>query len=295
MDVSIIIVNFNTKDITQKCIESIFQHTSDITFEIILVDNASSDGSVELFQNDNRINLVKSDANLGFGRANNLGFQYATGKYIFLLNSDTLLKNNAVKLFFDTAEKEHCKNIGCWGTMLKDKNGNIGVSYGKFPSLLHDLYIEAILLPYATIFNKSITVTSNLYNYPTKNNIVDYISGADLFIKKEIADIYGLFSPSYFLYCEETDMQKRYNKANIYSKILTEPDIIHLEGSSQQKNNYQRQLIMLQSKMTFFKRWNSKVSIYLYLLLLTPIKYLNFIVSQKDKAFRKQYIKILWE
>ena len=133
MDVSIIIVNFNTKDITQKCIESIFQHTSDITFEIILVDNASSDGSVELFQKDNRINLVKSDANLGFGRANNLGFQYATGKYIFLLNSDTLLKNNAVKLFYDTAEKEHCKNIACWGTMLKDKNGNIGVSYGNFP------------------------------------------------------------------------------------------------------------------------------------------------------------------
>ncbi|UVV84289.1 glycosyltransferase [Bacteroides thetaiotaomicron] len=105
MDVSVIIVNYNTKALTKSCIESIFSETCGIEFEVILVDNASSDGSKELFQIDERIIFIESNVNLGFGKANNLGYKYATGKYIFLLNSDTLLKNNAIKLFFDFAEK----------------------------------------------------------------------------------------------------------------------------------------------------------------------------------------------
>jgi GT2 family glycosyltransferase len=97
MDVSITIVNYNTKDLLKQCIESVFEKTQDVEFEIIVVDNASSDGSQqmvkELFP---KVTLIESPENLGFGRANNLGNKVAKGKYLFILNSDTILIENSI-------------------------------------------------------------------------------------------------------------------------------------------------------------------------------------------------------
>ena len=99
MDVSIIIVNYNTKKLTSDCINSIYEKTTGIRFEVIVVDNNSSDGSQDLFFFDFRIKFVEAGENLGFGKANNKGVEIASGKYVFFLNSDTILVNNAVKLF----------------------------------------------------------------------------------------------------------------------------------------------------------------------------------------------------
>lgn len=99
MDVSVIIVTYNTLALTRDCIDSIFRHTANVQFEVIVVDNASEDGSYDYFSKDRRIIYVYSQENMGFGRANNLGLEYASGEYIFLLNSDTYLKNNAIKIF----------------------------------------------------------------------------------------------------------------------------------------------------------------------------------------------------
>ena len=111
MDVSIIIVNFNTRQMTSECIDSIIEKTQGLEFEIILVDNASTDGSKEFFEKDERITYIYSEKNGGFGYGNNLGMKVAKGKYFFLLNSDTLLINNAVKEFYDYAEKDDKKRV----------------------------------------------------------------------------------------------------------------------------------------------------------------------------------------
>lgn len=113
MDVSIIIVNYNTKKLTSDCIQSVIDKTLGIDYEIILVDNASTDGSKELFENDERIIYIYSDKNGGFGYGNNRGMEIAQGKYFFLLNSDTILLNNAVKEFFDYAECHGDKGLYC--------------------------------------------------------------------------------------------------------------------------------------------------------------------------------------
>ena len=102
MDVSIIIVNYNTKKLIKNCINSIYKHTKDVDFEIIVSDNGSVDGSVEMIKSEfPNVILIENNANLGFGAANNRGLKIAKGKYIFYLNSDTVLLNNAVKYFFD--------------------------------------------------------------------------------------------------------------------------------------------------------------------------------------------------
>lgn len=294
IDVSIIIVNYNTRQLTQNCINSIFQHTHNVCFEVIVVDNDSTDGSKEMLASDARIRYIQSGANLGFGKANNRGYAAAKGKYLFLLNSDTILLNNAIKLFYDIAEGD-ASDVGCWGTMLLDNDGKEAVSYGKFIDLCDDLYLQWIRLPWSMLTKKPLKV--NWYNYPTKgNSYVDYITGADIFIRKEIADLYGLFDPAYFMYFEETDMQRRYASHNIKRRICTQPMIIHLEGGSQNKKkiNYKLQLIRFKSKLTYLKKWNSTLAYYSYIVALSLLRIPIVCVYPYPLSYKKEYFKILF-
>ena len=105
MDVSVIIVNYNTLHVLLPCLDSIMEHTGGISFEIIVVDNGSTDGSAETLSKDERIRFVQAGSNLGFGKANNLGLTLARGEYIFFLNSDTLLGNNAIGIMLGFARQ----------------------------------------------------------------------------------------------------------------------------------------------------------------------------------------------
>ena len=103
--VSIIIVNYKTKDLTLQCLDSVFQWTSGVEYEIILVDNHSEDGSVKKIRESYpNIKVIENKENQGFGRANNIGAKVAIGRYLFLLNSDTILVENVVKSFYDFME-----------------------------------------------------------------------------------------------------------------------------------------------------------------------------------------------
>ncbi|MBR0101257.1 MAG: glycosyltransferase, partial [Treponema sp.] len=120
IDVSVIIVNFNTKDLLQNCLRSIYEQTANVTIEVLVSDNGSTDGSLEMVrQQFPQTILLENNANLGFGKANNIAAKQAHGKYIFYLNSDTELKNNAIKYFFDYWENATEKNdIGALGCNL---------------------------------------------------------------------------------------------------------------------------------------------------------------------------------
>ena len=131
MDVSVIIVNYNTIELTLNCINSIFTHTLGIDFEVIVVDNNSDDGSGEILRLDKRIVFIQNLANEGFGSANNTGYQYAKGKYLFLLNSDTILLNNAIKLFYDYAEQHLSSCV--YGTMLLNPDNTMDTLMGNSP------------------------------------------------------------------------------------------------------------------------------------------------------------------
>lgn len=224
MDVSIIIVNYNTCQLTKMCIDSIFKYTSGICFEVLVIDNASKDESYEVLSKDARIKYIYSETNLGFGKANNLGYEMSKGKYLFLLNSDTILLNNAIKYFFDTFENLP-RNIACLGSVLKMKDGiTNNNSYSTFPSIYSNLcFFKELYL------RMQRTKKEKIFKYPFE---VDYIIGADLFLRKSVADKLGLFDPDFFMYFEDSEMQYRYHKAGYKSLIINEPQIIHLEGAS---------------------------------------------------------------
>ena len=130
MDVSIIIVNYNTKQLLADCLTTVFEKTRDIAFEVIIVDNASTDGSERYIKKRfPNMKSINSGENLGFGRANNL----------FFLNSDTLLLNNAIRIIFDYAESRQHEKIGTLGSWLLDKKGNPNNSFGFFPCATNEI------------------------------------------------------------------------------------------------------------------------------------------------------------
>lgn len=270
MDVSVIIVNYNTKDLTKNCIDSVFKWTKGVSFEVILVDNASKDGSKELFEKDNRINYVYNNENLGFGRANNIGASISKGNWLFFLNSDTYLLNDAISQLYNRANNSG-KDVACLGCIMLDCNKMVTHSYGMFPSKLRMLgnYTVLPLLSRLKIIKKIESSSNYNYEYLKGSGFfdVDYITGADLMLNSEVARILGMFDEDFFMYFEETEMQYRY-ACHGYRRIVVEgPQIIHLEGKSLQRQSIKKKTMKLSSYFKYVRKTNSMLTSFVYLLI----------------------------
>lgn len=234
LQVSIIIVNYNTKELLKNCLKSIYEQTLNLSFEIIISDNGSTDGSIEMLETDfPSVLILKNGKNLGFGAANNRALDIAKGKYIFFLNSDTILLNNAIKMFYDYFESHESEGIGALGSMLLDSNQNFIHSGDQFPSIkseVIDLFKQLLInlyLTIGTILKLKKKPKSHIYN--EYYGPIDYISGADMFLKN---NAFARFDEDFFLYFEETYLQYLMAKNNLNRYIINGPKIIHLCGGS---------------------------------------------------------------
>lgn len=224
--VSIIIVNYNTKELTLNCINSIFSKTKYISFEIILVDNASNDGSKEIFEKDKRIKYIYNYVNLGFGEGNNVGSKYAKGVYLLFLNPDTILVNNAIYILSEFMDLNPSV-IACGGNIY-DSDGNPSHSFRRyFPGIRWEINLAT-----RGLYDKLVYGKNSEFNYTENNMEVGYITGADLMIRESIFKECKGFSKDYFMYYEETDLCFRAKSSQ--TKIYSVPNakIIHLEGKS---------------------------------------------------------------
>lgn len=291
LDVSVIIVSYNTKDITLACLESVYTYSKYLSFEVIVVDNASRDDSVlAIKEKYPETIIIQSDVNLGFGKANNLGSKISKGKYVFLLNSDTILLNNALKYFYDFMEGN--LDVGAVGCKLLDANYHYTHSFGLFPSFKREcLY---------TINTIARFLGTNIDPFHEENYLVsaicdvDYITGADLFIRKSALETSEIFDSRFFMYFEETDFQFRLKERGFRRCIISDPLIIHLEGGSfDSKVPFKRFFYLEQSKLYYFsKRYSSKKYVYFrigyFLLRLLPTLLKKYTVNEK-----KEYLKLL--
>ena len=284
MDVSVILVSYNTKDLTRNCLNSIYEKTKDIEFEVYVVDNNSHDGSPEMVEQEfPQVRLIKNPDNKGFGAANNIAIRESNAKYIFCLNTDTLLLDNSIKQFFDFMEKEENQKIGACGGQLYYEDMTPAACAGHRPNLCGILFrlfkLQNILKP---IYNRffSLGITSD------KNAVlpyyVDYIVGADLFIRNSILKDLNGFDETFFMYYEETDLCKRIQTQGEKCIILPQVSIIHKEAKSFKGNNERKILLMKKSEC-----------IYLYKHFGMFIHFLMYIyccIKYKDD-FLKLYVK----
>lgn len=290
VNVSIIIVNYNTLHVLRPCLDSIVEQTKDINYEIIVVDNGSTDGSIEALSKDQRLTFIATGENLGFGRANNRGLELAQGKYIFFLNSDTLLKNNAVKMLYDFAE-HYQGQLGAVGCILEDQQGNRIHSYGKFPKMSDD-FRKLLWTPMMKALH---LYRQPSIKYPEEWMKVDYVTGADLFVGHQLLDIHGAFNPAFFMYYEEVEMELRFMTHGFDNILLNGPHIVHLEGEGGKDgtSKFLRDTLRQQkSEYIYFKLTEPRWKYYLYRIVHPVLRqtiWLNPNISFADKwTFVKQ-------
>lgn len=292
MDVSVIIVNYNTLEVTRNCINSIYDHTEGINFEVILVDNSSSDGSKEIFEVDSRLTYIYLDNNVGFGRANNIGLSKASGDYVLFLNSDTLLLNNAIKIMHEEICTRKQMKIGTLGCMLSGIDGNTIHSYGDFftiKSLINNALKAYTKNPFrrTRYIPQGIEVKDDFFR-------VDYVTGADAMVPMSVIKKIGAFDLSFFMYCEDCYMQYVYTQHGYSSYISIKPQIMHLESVSTNRSNashnLKKKILIERSRFIYIKKtslkWQYKFFRILYFILRFPFilkPTLNF--SEKKRYF----------
>ena len=243
MDVSVIIVNYKTCSLVVDCINSIYEKTKEVTYEVIVVDNNSDDGSVEtIVKMFPQVRIFSLKENIGFGKANNIGVQNAKGRYVFFLNSDTVLLNDAISIlanYLDTHD-----TVALCGGQLFDKKGNPSGSYLEYPEM--KFFLSLVLRGNVTY--------KELPIYP-EGEIPYYISGADMMMRKSFIDKYGAFDPDFFMYYEDTELSYRVRHLGFGVHFVPRAQIVHLHDMSPKERGpviSALDLYVIQSRGLFF-------------------------------------------
>jgi len=298
VDISIIIVNWNTKELLRNCLKSVYQTVQDIIFEVIVVDNASHDGSVDMMRGEfPRVTIVENTVNRGFGAANNQGFGIMKGRYVLLLNTDTVLTETAVHGLFSFMEAHPDAAMAC-GQLLNE-DGSKQNSVANFPTLL-TLLMNTSLLEY--LFPGSYPSKRYEHKEPVE---VDSGIGACLMVRKKAIDEVGMFDERYFFFFEETDWALQMRSAGWKVYHVPSAFIYHLQGQSIGRDIYSR-IEFYRSRYQFFRKWKSRpynVLVFSAVVLRLVINWLSASVVcmstvWMDKRARKRWLVycqlILW-
>ena len=263
MDLSILIVNYNTKGFLRNCLKSIYENIHGINYEIFVVDNASSDGSSEMVEKEfPQVKLIRNKENVGFSKANNQASKRATGEYFSLLNPDCLVKKGTLRKIVQFMN-EHLE-VGVVGCKIVNPNGRIEFSADKSLNLFTEFSLK---------FRKKLA-GSNCYfdrlltrNY-NKLREVDWVIGAFLIVRSKVyREVQGM-DENYFLYFEEIDFCKRIKKRGWKIYFNSDCEVLHLHGRSmatEAKEKISR--IYRESQLYYYKRHNPSQYFLLWLYL----------------------------
>jgi GT2 family glycosyltransferase len=248
--VSVIIVNYNVRYFLKQCIQSVLKSHLDTDLEIIVVDNNSSDGSVEMLRKEfPAVHCISNETNLGFGKANNMAIKMAKGDYVLILNPDTIIEEQTLQICFDYLQNN--PDAGALGVKMVDGSGTyLPESKRGFPTPLRSFFKisgMASLIPRSKLFNGYYLGHLD----PDSTQEVDVLTGAFLFTRKTILTEVGGFDEDYFMYGE--DIEICYQIKKLGKKIIYYPfsSIIHFKGESTRK-----------ASLNYIKRFYGAMQIY---------------------------------
>ncbi|PIR66451.1 MAG: glycosyltransferase family 2 protein [Parcubacteria group bacterium CG10_big_fil_rev_8_21_14_0_10_36_14] len=278
MDLSIIIVNWNTRQLLEGCLDSIYKNTHNINFDIFVVDNASHDNSAEMVEEKfSQVHLIKNNKNVGFATANNQAIRQATGKYILILNPDTLILSNTIEHALEIIK--NYPEIGILGPKTLDKNKNIQKTVRRDPNILSQLFFPSQMKKLFPNWGPIKKYYFNDFDYD-KESLVPQLQGSCLLINRELFQKIGFFDEKFFIWFEEVDLCLRTRKAEY--KILYSPDIeiIHYGGESfMQINTIKKQALYSRSMLYYFYKNKPKWQWFILLLFKLPIIIIDKIIK----------------
>lgn len=287
IDVSIILVNYFTASLCKDVIQSIYEKTSGLNYEIIIVDNSNDEYEFSKLEKiEQEVLLIKAESNLGFGQGNNLGANYAQGKYLLFLNTDTLLINNCIYELLTFLEHESLVDIV--GPNIYNRNMLPNASYE---------YLEKNLKTETNIFYFLFKkINRNYYFNKTKKplRIKGYISGACLMIRKNTFDQLNGFSKEIFMYAEETLLCfEAIKKINSLIYNVPSAKIIHFEGSSFNNNSIVKDVAFVKGNFTYFRLAFGEKKAYKFIKRSIKVLKFKIFISLFRKDKRKRFKTLL--
>ena len=260
MNLSVIIVTWNSMRIVQECLESLEWHAQDPSTEIIVVDNASSDGTPQLIREHfTWVKLLQNDTNLGFARANNIGIKLSTGKYIGLVNSDVVVPKGCLEKMIQYMGQH--PDIGMLGPKMLLKDGSIGQSCRRFPSVWN-LFCRALALDRlfkGSGFSGGFLMTDFLSDRVMDVNV---LTGWFWMVRREALDHVGLLDERFFMYGEDIDWSKRFHGAGWRVVFYPEAEAVHYCGASSSNAPTRFYVEMNRAHMQYCQRYHSKFAVF---------------------------------
>lgn len=257
VDLSVIIVNWNVQDLLRHCLHSIFANWPPSQMEIIVVDNASTDGSAEMVSAEfPDVQLIVNTENRGFPAANNQGLAVARGRYILLLNPDTEVLGDALATLIAFADAH--PDVGVVGPQLLNPDGTVQSSRRRFPTLMTALFESTWLQPYAPR-----RLLEHYYVLDRPDDAVqdvDWVTGAALMARREAMEQVGPLDEGFFMYSEELDWCRRFRDAGWRVVYLPTARIIHHIGKSSEQVLPARHIHFQTSKVRYFRKYHGPLA-----------------------------------
>ncbi len=254
---SIIIVNWNTRDLLADCLKSVYETVHDVAFEVFVVDNASSDGSAAMVRERfPSVHLIENDENVGFARANNQAIRESAGEYVLLLNSDTVLLDRAVTRL--CGDLDRSPYVAAAGPRLL--NGDWSVQHYPCRTLrLDNLLILLWRLPGYRAFWRGAEEAGGIC-------FVERIKGACLMIRRDALAAVGVLDEGYDLYCEEDDWCIRATRSQWHLLYDPAAEVIHLGGSSSGQTRPLSRARLYRSRVRYLRLHHGSISAKVYRL-----------------------------
>ena len=286
---SIVVVSWNTSDLLSACLNSVYAFKPSSSFEVWVVDNDSSDDSVEVVKNCfPQVKLIENKKNVGFAQANNQAIDLCEGQYVLLLNPDTEVKADA----FDTlvAFLDENPHAGAAGSRLLNPDGSLQRSCHPAPTLKREMW---------RLFhmdNFQAYGTYDFYNWDTEIiREVDVIQGASLLVRKEILDSIGFLDGDYFMYSEEVDLCFRIQKAGWKLYWVPESQVIHYGGQSTKQVATEMFLQLYLGKLKYFRKHYGRFAGFIYKVILVLASVARLIAAPFYSLFRPAYRKRIFK
>lgn len=284
-EVAVIVINYNTSDYTQKCIESIFEKTAQyIDFQIVVIDNCSEKADFLLLKsfvdqlNSDKVQLIRNNINVGFGAGNMLGVHYSNAHYLAFVNNDSYLTNDCLSIIIEAMKKDN--KMGICGPLAHTENGKLLPTIDHFAS------------PTREILSRKFLEFTNPKKYPNRKKIythpkqAQFVSGSFMVVKTSDFNAVGGFDTNIFLYYEETDLCKRLAKIDKFAYLIPEAHFIHYHGISTPKSL----AIKIELKISLLFVIRKHYSYFAFKFLLTYLQIQYFIKS----IFKPKYWKLFY-
>ncbi|MCP5097943.1 MAG: glycosyltransferase family 2 protein [Chloroflexi bacterium] len=296
LDLSIVVVSWNVRGLLYACLQSIERNQAGLDLEVILVDSASSDGTVEMVKESFPwVKLIACNENVGFPRGNNMGIERANGRYILLLNPDTEIVGDALQTMLQYMESY--QDVGVVGAQLLNTDGSVQSSRRRFPTLMTGFFESTWLQGAAP------SLLRHYYMLDVPDNEqaeADWIMGACMFMRQEVVRQIGGMDEAYFMYSEELDLCHRI-KANGWRVIyLPQAKIKHHYGKSSEQAVTSRHINFNRAKLRYFRKYHGRIAA-LVLRLFLLLNYVSQIVIEGSKGIvghkrplRWQRVKSYW-